>query len=126
MQSLATGDFLDLSASEWQALELLADKWGLITLYALASGKRRNGELRRAIKGISQKMLTQTLRQLERNGFVARTVYAVVPPRVEYQLTALGESALHPLQVMCQWAEAHWSEVLAARAAYQEPGDAIE
>jgi DNA-binding HxlR family transcriptional regulator len=63
--------------------------------------------------------MTQTLRHLERDGLIARHVFAVVPPRVEYQLTPLGETALEPLQIMCQWAERHWEEVLAARRIHE-------
>jgi len=114
--TLANRAIFDIDGTEWQALDLLADKWVLVVLYALADGLQRHGELRRAIKGISAKMLTQTLRQLERNGMVVRKVYAVVPPKVEYRLTPLGQSALTPLHVMCQWAEEHWAEVLAAQA----------
>jgi DNA-binding HxlR family transcriptional regulator len=75
-----------------QVLDLLAEKWTTHILYALAFGVKRHGELKREIKGISQKMLTRTLRNLERDGLVKRTVYHVVPPRVEDALTPLGET----------------------------------
>src|SRR5258708_34695463 len=74
-----------------QVLDLLAEKWTALVLYALAFGVKRHGELKREIKGISQKMLTRTLRNLERDGLVKRTVYHVVPPRVEDAPTALGQ-----------------------------------
>lgn len=111
---------LNLESKEWQALELIADKWSLMILYALSEGKLRHGELHRMIKGISAKMLTQVLRGLERDGLVARKVYPVVPPKVEYALTPLGQTVVDPLKIMCKWAEEHWNEVLAARASYDE------
>lgn len=112
--------FIDTQSEAWQALELVADKWTLVVLSVLACGKQRHGQLQRAIPGISAKMLTQTLRRLERDGLVARKVYPVVPPKVEYALTPLGQTVMTPLDVMCQWAEDHWHEVLAARSASHE------
>jgi DNA-binding HxlR family transcriptional regulator len=100
-----------------QVLTLLADRWSMLAIYALSQGVRRNGELKRMIGGISQKMLTQTLRSLERDGIVRRRVYAVVPPRVEYTLTPLGRTLLAPLRSICQWAEGHLPQVRAARDA---------
>src|SRR5207247_9586186 len=77
---------------------------------------RRHGDLKRRIGGISQKMLTQTLRLLERDGLVRRSVYDVVPPRVEYALTPLGQTLLEPLRAICRWAENHLPQVKSARA----------
>ena len=88
-------------------LGLLADKWTIPVIHALARGTRRFGELHREIGGVSQKMLTQCLRRLERHGLVERTVYAEVPPRVEYCLTPLGESLNGPLAGLCGWVERH-------------------
>lgn len=88
-------------------LGLLADKWTIPTIHALGRGTRRTGELRRELDGVSQKMLTQTLRALEAHGLVARTVYPVVPPRVEYRLTPLGQSLNAPLAELCRWTERH-------------------
>lgn len=82
---------------------LLADKWTIPVIHALARGTKRTGDLRRALAGISQKMLTQTLRALEERGLVERTVFPVVPPRVEYQLTPLGRSLNEPMQTLCDW-----------------------
>ena len=113
-------------SGSWEALELIANKWTLVVLDVLARGKLRHGQLQRTIKGISAKMLTQTLRRLERDGLVARKVYPVVPPRVEYTLTPLGQTVLEPLEVMCHWAEDHWHEVLAARSTYRGESDAGE
>src|SRR3954463_1026800 len=86
---------------------LLADKWTIPVLHALARGTKRTGELRSEIGGVSQKMLTQTLRALEEHGLIERKVSAVVPPRVEYTLTAMGTSINEPLAGICEWVERH-------------------
>lgn len=88
-------------------LSLLADKWTIPVLHALGRGSRRTGELRRELAGVSQKMLTQTLRALEAHGMISRTVHPVVPPRVEYALTPLGVSLNEPLAALCDWVETH-------------------
>lgn len=88
----------------------------MLILYALSHRVRRHGELKRMIGGISQKMLTQTLRSLERDGLVKRSVYDVVPPRVEYALTPLGQTLLEPLRAICRWAQNHLPQVRTARA----------
>jgi DNA-binding HxlR family transcriptional regulator len=98
-------------------LDLIADKWTTLVIYLLSSGTRRYGELQREIGGISQKMLTQTLRKLEEDGLVKRTVYAEVPPRTEYSLTGLGATLKEPLGALCQWAVNHLAEVEKARSA---------
>lgn len=87
----------------------------MLVIYALSNRKRRHGELKRLIGGISQKMLTQTLRALERDGLVERSVYDVVPPRVEYALTPLGRTLLQPLSAICRWAQNHLPQVRSAR-----------
>ena len=99
-------------------LELLSDKWTLLMICALSGGPRRFGELRRRLDGITQKMLSQTLRSLERDGLVTRTVYATTPPSVEYALTELGASATKLLDDIRDWAESHVWEVVAAREKY--------
>ncbi len=99
-------------------LTLLAEKWTTMVLFALAGGTKRHGELRREISGISQKMLTQTLRRLERDGLVARTLYPQVPPRVEYSLTPLGQTLGALVCAICDWAAVHYGEIEAARCAY--------
>jgi DNA-binding HxlR family transcriptional regulator len=98
-----------------QILERIADKWTALIIYALASGTRRYSELQREIGGVSQKMLIQTLRSLERDGLVARKVYPVVPPKVEYSLTPLGRTLIPPLQAICRWAEQHLHRLHAGR-----------
>jgi DNA-binding HxlR family transcriptional regulator len=99
-------------------LDRLANKWSLLVVELLGEGTRRFTELRREIDGISQRMLTRTLRQLERDGLVHRTVYPVVPPRVDYELTPLGATLLDTIAPLVAWARAHRDEIAAARAAY--------
>ena len=117
----ASPDVFNPHCDSRQVLELLADRWSMLILYALTAGVLRHGELRSKVGGISQKMLTQTLRALEHDGLVSRQVYAVVPPHVEYSLTPLGRTLLRPLRAICSWAEEHLSEVRAARAAQDNP-----
>ncbi len=100
-------------------LELIADKWTLLILPALRRGRMRNGDLMRLIGGVSQKMLTQTLRELERNGLVSRIDHHEVPPRVEYELTELGRSLSDLVRKLDGWAEANLTEVMKARAAFE-------
>ena len=99
-----------------RVIELLADKWTIPVLRSLAQGKKRNGELRRELSGVSQKMLTQTLRNLVEHGLVARMAYPVVPPKVEYSLTHLGASMNEPLSEMCRWTQEHADELRRARS----------
>ena len=114
-----TGD-TDPTCELRNILDRIADKWSLLVIYELADGVRRFTELRRRIDGISQRMLTLTLRQLEREGLVRRTVFAVVPPRVDYQLTPLGSTLLDTIQSLVAWASEHGHEIADARAAYDE------
>ncbi|MCU1466541.1 MAG: transcriptional regulator [Actinomycetia bacterium] len=99
-------------------LDRIGDKWSLMVICLLADCTRRFSELRREIDGISQRMLTLTLRQLEREGLVTRTVFPVVPPRVDYELTELGSTLLDTIQALVAWAGKHGNEIVAARAAY--------
>ena len=101
-------------------LEMLAEKWALLLVHMLARGPARTSELRRQIGGISEKMLIQTLRRLERNGLVARHAYPEVPPRVEYELTALGASLSGPITVLDRWVEEHLPQVSAAQRAFDQ------
>jgi DNA-binding HxlR family transcriptional regulator len=98
------------------ALDRVADKWTALIVGLLAERPHRFGELRREVEGISQKMLTQTLRSLERDGLVNRRVFATVPVTVEYSLTPLGQTLTEPLAAIRDWAERHIEELLAARA----------
>lgn len=99
-------------------LDMVADKWSVLIIYALRQETRRYSELERMIDGVSQKMLTQTLRSLERNGLVERKVYPVVPPHVEYTLTPLGVSLHRILAPLCRWAMGNFADVLEAREDY--------
>lgn len=100
-------------------LDRVGDKWSMLCVGILADAERlRFGAIRDRIVGISEKMLTQTLRSLERDGLVVRTVFAEVPPRVEYELTELGRSLRGPMQALEAWAVDHMDDVVAAREAY--------
>jgi DNA-binding HxlR family transcriptional regulator len=103
-----------------QVLDRISDKWVTLALVALAGGALRYSDLCRAIAGVSQKMLTQTLRTLERDGLVVRTMTPAVPVRVSYALTPLGESLMPTLQAIKTWAETHIGEIHASRAAYDD------
>ena len=102
-----------------QVFATIADKWAGLTINALAAGPRRHGELLKVIAGASQKMLTQTLRQLERDGLVSRTVTPTVPLRVDYELTPLGLTLLPLLQALKSWSESHIGDIMAARDDYE-------
>ncbi|MER7330459.1 MULTISPECIES: helix-turn-helix domain-containing protein [unclassified Micromonospora] len=101
-----------------QVLDRIGDRWSVLVVLTLADGTKRYGELAQRIEGVSQKMLTQTLRALERDGLVTRTVHASVPPRVDYALTDLGRSLLDLVAGLESWATTHLDEVEAARARY--------
>jgi DNA-binding HxlR family transcriptional regulator len=101
-----------------ELLDRLADKWSLLVVELLGRGACRFSELRRQIDGISQRMLTLTLRHLERDGLVTRTVYPVVPPRVEYRLTPLGTGLLEAIGPLVTWTRAHRADITRAQAAY--------
>jgi DNA-binding HxlR family transcriptional regulator len=111
-------DLLDSQCPSRQVLDRIGDRWSVLVVNILGDGSRRYGELATTIGGVSQKMLTQTLRGLERDGLVTRTVHATVPPRVDYELTALGRSLLATIRPLTIWATTHMTEVLAAREAY--------
>lgn len=100
------------------SLARIANKWTAMVVIALSSGRMRFRDLRTTVDGISAKVLTDTLRDLERDGLVTRHVYAEVPPRVEYELTALGRTLHMPLEALGRWAEEHIEQVLAAREQY--------
>ncbi|MBF6204995.1 MULTISPECIES: helix-turn-helix domain-containing protein [Nocardia] len=105
-----------------QLLDRISDKWVSLVLAALADGPLRYAELNRTIAGVSPKMLTQTLRVLERDGLVERRITAEVPVRVDYELTALGHSLQPVMSAVKAWAEARMDEVIAARARYDRSG----
>ncbi len=101
-----------------QILDRIGDKWSLLVIALLDNRKLRFTELIKTIDGISQRMLTVTLRQLERDGLVLRTVHPVVPPRVDYELTPLGVTLHETIQSLVTWTEAHQNEIAAARSEY--------
>ncbi|MCE1252112.1 MAG: helix-turn-helix transcriptional regulator [Anaerolineae bacterium] len=100
------------------ALDRIADKWTVLIVGCLAHGTRRFGELRRDIDGISPKVLTQKLRELERDGLISRKIYASIPPKVEYTLTPLGNTLIDLLDAVRAWAENHIESVLEAQTTY--------
>jgi DNA-binding HxlR family transcriptional regulator len=101
-----------------QVLDALSDKWVTLVLTALSDGPRRYSELSKTIAGVSQKMLTQTLRTLERDGLVTRTITPSVPVRVDYELTSLGRTILPVVAAIKAWSEEHISQVHAAQTVY--------
>jgi DNA-binding HxlR family transcriptional regulator len=106
-------DFADCPVRS--VLDRISGKWHTLLLIALADGPRRFGELRRGLPDISQRMLTQSLRELQRDGLVARRVYPTAPPSVDYRLTDLGRSLLTPLSALIRWAEDRGDAIAAAR-----------
>lgn len=99
-------------------LDRIGDKWSTLALVTLANGPRRFSAVQRAIPDISKRMLTQTLRDLERDGLIARTVFPTKPPSVEYRMTSLGETLLKPLTVLIRWADRNHAAIKHARLAY--------
>jgi len=104
-------------------LTRVGDKWSVLVVGTLQGRPRRFAELRRAIEGISQRMLTLTLRGLERDGLVTRTVFASVPPRVEYDLTPLGRTLLEPVRALSTWAQENRHAIQQARLAFDARGE---
>ncbi len=98
-----------------EVLNRIGDKWSVQIVALLGDGSMRFNELRRSIEGISQRMLTLTLRGLERDGLVTRTVFPEIPPRVEYELTKLGDTLLEPIQELAEWAAEYRPAIQAAR-----------
>lgn len=117
METLAPDVYADTCPTR-HVLDLVGDKWATLIVGLLEEGPQRFAVLHRQIGGISQKMLTQTLRRLERDGLVLRTVYAEVPPRVEYTLTPLGRTLCEPLAALRNWAEDHIAAVQEAQQRY--------
>jgi DNA-binding HxlR family transcriptional regulator len=99
-------------------LDRIGDQWSLLVLQALAARVMRFGEINRAIGDISKQMLSRTLKRLEQDGFVKRTLFAEIPPRVEYELTELGRSFLAPLEALVAWADANHQSICNARRDY--------
>lgn len=113
-------ELFTLNCPTQQVLDVIADKWSVIVLYCLAYRSRRYKEIQRRIEGISQKVLTQTLRKLERHGLVERKVLSKMPPNVEYSLTSLGQTLMEPLLAIASWSRENFSEVVASRNVYDQ------
>ncbi|WP_405515173.1 winged helix-turn-helix transcriptional regulator [Streptomyces canus] len=118
MPQLPAFDVMTATCPSRTSLARVANKWTAMVVIALSADRMRFRDLRATVDGISSKVLTETLRDLERDGIVTRHVYAEIPPRVEYELTALGRTLHAPIQALGSWAENHISEVLAARESY--------
>ena len=101
-------------------LDRIGDKWSTLIIITLAEQPLRFGQLRRTIPDISQRMLTQTLRDLQRDGLVSRHVFPTQPPSVEYRLTAMGQSLLEPLAALVRWADTHYGAIRGARSEYDQ------
>lgn len=99
-------------------LARVGDKWSVFVIMMLGDGPKRFNELKRMINGISQRMLTLTLRGLERDGLVTRTIYPTIPPRVDYELTDLGHGLARPVQALGLWAKDHQNQIEAARTRF--------
>jgi len=113
-------DFTPSACPVRDVLDQLGDKWSTLLVITLADGPQRFSALRRAVPDISQRMLTQTLRDLERDGLITRQVYPTKPPSVDYRLSALGRSLLEPLATLVAWAERHHADIRGARASYDD------
>jgi DNA-binding HxlR family transcriptional regulator len=115
---------VDASHADCQAsaeiLDRIGDKWTVLVVVALEQGPLRYNEIRRVVGGISQRMLTLTLKGLERDGLVKRTMYPTIPPRVDYELTELGNRLMVPLQSLYDWAVKHRPAMMAARKKFAE------
>ncbi len=118
LETTPVWNVFDRNCPTRQVLDLIADKWTILIIRRLADGTLRFAQLRRSVSGISQKVLTNILRSLERDGIVTRRVYASVPPKVEYSLTGLGRSLCGLVEGICGWAEANIEQVQAAREMY--------
>jgi DNA-binding HxlR family transcriptional regulator len=118
METFFVYDVYDPDCPTRQVLNLIADKWTALIIGLLEKGPQRFVALQRQTRGISQKMLTQNLRNLERDGLVRRTVYAEVPPRVEYELTPLGQTLCNQLAALRHWSEANIDAIIAAQQRY--------
>ncbi|CAN5519400.1 helix-turn-helix domain-containing protein [soil metagenome] len=117
------GDAFDPNCPTRVVLDRIGDKWTVLVVSALAPGTMRFTELRSRIGAVAPKVLTQTLRALERDGILTRRIFAEVPPRVEYSLTDLGRSLAAPIDVIQDWAEEHVGAVVRARSAYDARTD---
>jgi DNA-binding HxlR family transcriptional regulator len=125
--TIETKPKLDPHSSDCRAvsgvLARIGDKWSVLIVALLGDGPKRFSEIKRMVGGISQRMLTLTLRGLERDGLVTRTVFPTIPPRVDYELTALGRSLWRPVEALGAWARANQGEIEAARRRFDARAD---
>ena len=115
MDSVRSPDVMDPDCPSREVLRRIGERWTPLVIEALSNGPLRFTRLRQAIGGVTPRVLTATLRGLEQDGLLTRTIFAEVPPRVEYELTSLGRSLQEPIGVNRRWAETHLDDVLAAR-----------
>ena len=106
-----------------EVLSRVGDKWTILVVSELGHGRKRFNEIRRALGSISQRMLTLTLRGLERDGLVTRTIFPTIPPRVDYELTDLGRGLQQPVMALGLWAKEHQAQIAAARTRFDERND---
>src|SRR5580700_8887981 len=109
-----------------QILARIGEKWSMLIVMLLRDGPRRFNEIKRSTGGISQQMLTRSLRGLERDGMVTRTLYPTSPPQVEYSLTALGQALAEPVTILGLWAQKHLPEIEAARAGFDQRANTVK
>ncbi|GAA5191309.1 helix-turn-helix domain-containing protein [Arthrobacter gyeryongensis] len=121
--NMLPANILDPDCPSRVIFQRIGDKWASLVVQVLADGPIRFSELRKMVHVVTPKVLTQTLRTLERDGLITRTVHAQVPPRVDYELTELGASLLEPLTLLRLWAEDHVPSILKARDAYDDARD---
>ncbi len=131
-EQIARGDLLASACPSRDVLKHLTSRWGVLVLIVLERRMHRFSELRRAVGGVSERMLSQTLHQLEHDGMVARVAYQVVPPHVEYSLTPLGREAAEKVRLLADWIEIslprimkHWGKADGAGATADEAGDGL-
>jgi DNA-binding HxlR family transcriptional regulator len=124
MHTQMTAQLIDSNTEDCRALSsilaLVGDKWTVLIVVLLGDGAKRFNEIKRMVGGISQRMLTFTLRGLERDGLVTRTVFPTTPPRVDYELTKLGSTLWEAVEPLSSWARAHVSEILKSRERFDE------
>ena len=125
VESPSSGNPFHAGCPTREILDRIGDRWTVLVVSSLEAGPMRFSELSRHIEGISQKMLTQTLRGLERDGLATRTVHAAVPPRVDYELTQLGRTLTGLLAALDGWARTHMADVQTSRARYDEVQAAV-
>jgi DNA-binding HxlR family transcriptional regulator len=122
--TIERGDAFDPDCPTRVVLDRIGDKWTVLVIGSLEDGSLRFSELRARIGGVAPKVLTQTLRAMERDGLLTRTVHAQVPPRVDYELTPLGASLTGPIATLTDWAETHLTQILGSRDSYDAAAEA--